>query len=282
MLGAPADDTSRASPSASATAPSGPTGTIEVRAFDLGFEPAMVHVDAPGTYAVTFINDGGVLHDLTFADGTKISAEAHTVATGEVTIPAEGLTFICSVPGHADAGMRGEVMVAATGEPGASASPDASMTAEEMADVDAARTGQFPAETEGKGNQVLEPTILADGTKQWELTASVIQWETEPGMSVEAYAYNGTVPGPQLRAEGGRSDPDRPAQRAAGADDDPLRTACSSRTRWTACRSSASRRSCPASRSPTSTPSATRARTCTTATSWPITRCRWACWAPSS
>jgi manganese oxidase len=203
VLGAPADDTSQASPSASATAPNGPIGSIEVRAFDLGFEPAMVHVDAPGTYAVTFTNDGGVLHDITFADGTKISAEAHTVATGEVTIPTGGLTFICSVPGHADGGMRGEVMVAAAGEPGASASPDASMTAQQMAAADAARTGQFPAETRGKGNQVLEPTILDDGTKRWELTASVIQWETEPGVTVEAYAYNGTVPGPQLHADVG-------------------------------------------------------------------------------
>ena len=203
VLGAPGGEASQASPSASAAAPSGPIGTIEVRAFDLGFEPAMVHVDAPGTYAVTFTNDGGVLHDLTFADGTKISAEAHTVATGEVTIPAGGLTFICSVPGHADGGMRGEVMVAATGEPGASASPDASMTAQQMAAADAARTGQFPAETEGKGNQVLEPTILDNGTKRWELTASVIQWETEPGVTVEAYAYNGTVPGPQLHANVG-------------------------------------------------------------------------------
>jgi uncharacterized cupredoxin-like copper-binding protein len=203
VLGAPGGEASQASPSASAPNPTGPTGTIEVRAFDLGFEPAMVHVDAPGAYSVTFTNDGGVLHDLTFADGTKISAEAHTVATGEVTIPAGGLTFICSVPGHADAGMRGEVMVAATGEPGASASPAASMTAQQMAAADAARTGQFPAETKGKGNQVLEPTILDDGTKQWELTASVIQWETEPGVTVEAYAYNGTVPGPQLHAKVG-------------------------------------------------------------------------------
>jgi FtsP/CotA-like multicopper oxidase with cupredoxin domain len=31
----------------------------------------------------------------------------------------------------------------------------------------------------------------------------VIQWETEPGTVREAYAYNGTVPGPQLRAEVG-------------------------------------------------------------------------------
>jgi len=200
VLGAPGGNAT--APSPSAAAPSGPVGTIEVRAFDLGFEPSMVHVDAAGTYAVTFTNDGGVLHDLTFADGTKIAAEAHSAANGEVTIPSGGLTFICSVPGHADAGMKGEVMIGA-GEPGASASPDASMTAQQMAAADAARTGQFPAETKGKGNQVLEPTILPDGTKQWELTASEIQWETEPGIFVDAYAYNGTVPGPQLHADVG-------------------------------------------------------------------------------
>jgi uncharacterized cupredoxin-like copper-binding protein len=190
-----------ASPSAEAA---GPVGEITITAFDLGFEPAMVRVEQAGTYTVNFVNDGGVFHDVTFADGTVISAEGHASGSGEVTIPADGTTFICSVPGHSDAGMTGEVMVAtatASGEP--EPSPDATMTAEEMRDADAAVTGQFPAETEGRGNVVLEPDVQADGTLQWELTASVIQWETEPGTFVEAYAYNGMVPGPQLRAEVG-------------------------------------------------------------------------------
>jgi manganese oxidase len=204
VLGAP-DRASGVQPSpAAATPASGPVGTIEVHAFDLGFEPAMVHVDQPGTYTVTFVNDGGTFHDVTFADGTVIGADGHESATGEVTIPDGGMTFICSVPGHADGGMAGEVMVAgagASGEP--AASPPASLSAEEMRDTDAAVTSQFPAETEGRGNQVLEPEVQADGTLQWELTASVIQWETEPGTMVDAYAYNGMVPGPQLRAEVG-------------------------------------------------------------------------------
>ena len=92
-------------------------------------------------------------------------------------------------------------MATASGEPDPSHGDE--RTAEEMRDSDAAITAQFPAETEGRGNQVLEPEILDDGTLQWELTASVIQWETEPGTFVEAYAYNGMVPGPQLRAEVG-------------------------------------------------------------------------------
>jgi FtsP/CotA-like multicopper oxidase with cupredoxin domain len=191
-----------ATPTPAASADEG--GSFTITAFDLGFEPAMVHLERPGTYEVTFVNDGGTFHDVTFADGTVIGAEGHATATGQVTVPAEGLSFLCSVPGHADGGMRGEVMVGvATGSGGPEPSPAGTMTAEQMRDVDAAVTAQFPAETEGLGNQVLEPEILDDGTLQWELTASVIEWETEPGTVVEAYAYNGMVPGPQLRAEVG-------------------------------------------------------------------------------
>ena len=192
-------------PAASAAPDDGEAaGAFTITAFDLGFEPAMVDVPGPGTYTVTFVNDGGIYHDVTFADGTVIGAEGHETATGEVTIGADGMTFICSVPGHADGGMEGEVMVGvAHGSGDPQPSPAGSMTAEQMRDIDAAVTAQFPAETEGRGNVVLEPEITEDGTLQWELTASVIEWETEPGTVVEAYAYNGMVPGPQLRAEVG-------------------------------------------------------------------------------
>jgi FtsP/CotA-like multicopper oxidase with cupredoxin domain len=193
----PASGTDTPTPLPSASG--GPAGTIEVRAFDLGFKPATVSVAQPGEYTVRFINDGGVLHDLTFDDGTVITADAHQSATGTVTIPAAGLAFHCSVPGHADAGMTGTVAI---GE-GETPQPSQTMTPEEMRDHDAARTAVFPAETEGKGGVLLEPTILPDGTKQWELTASVFTWETEPGKLVEAWGYNGAVPGPELRAQVG-------------------------------------------------------------------------------
>ena len=56
----------------------------------------------------------------------------------------------------------------------------------------------FPAETEGRGNQPLTPEVLADGTKRFELTASVVDWEVRPGEIVQAWAYNGMVPGPRI------------------------------------------------------------------------------------
>jgi len=60
----------------------------------------------------------------------------------------------------------------------------------------------FPAKTAGKGNQILEPRL--DGaTKVFDLTASVVQWEVSPGQRVEAWTFNGQVPGPQIRVREG-------------------------------------------------------------------------------
>lgn len=60
----------------------------------------------------------------------------------------------------------------------------------------------FPAKTEGKGNVVLAPRV-ENGVKIFDLTASKVQWEVAPGQRVEAFAYNGTVPGPQIRVREG-------------------------------------------------------------------------------
>jgi FtsP/CotA-like multicopper oxidase with cupredoxin domain len=56
--------------------------------------------------------------------------------------------------------------------------------------------------TASRGNQLLAPKPV-DGVKVFELTAQVVRWEVAPGELVEAYAYNGTVPGPLLRVTEG-------------------------------------------------------------------------------
>ena len=56
------------------------------------------------------------------------------------------------------------------------------MTFEEMDNAMMESILAFPAETEGKGNPVLAPTeIRADGTKVFDLTAEIVDWELEPG-----------------------------------------------------------------------------------------------------
>jgi FtsP/CotA-like multicopper oxidase with cupredoxin domain len=65
-----------------------------------------------------------------------------------------------------------------------------------------ARLNAPPAKTEGKGNQLFAPKT-EKGVNVFELTSEKIQWETEVGKKVEAWAYNGQVPGPQIRVKEG-------------------------------------------------------------------------------
>ena len=58
----------------------------------------------------------------------------------------------------------------------------------------------FPAETEGLGGQLMEPVMDGD-VKVFELTAQEIEWEVAPGDVRQAMAYNGQVPGPQIRVQ---------------------------------------------------------------------------------
>ena len=56
--------------------------------------------------------------------------------------------------------------------------------------------------TKGKGNQPL--AFKLDGNvKVFELTVDEVQWETTPGKIEKARGYNGTLPGPLLRATEG-------------------------------------------------------------------------------
>jgi manganese oxidase len=60
----------------------------------------------------------------------------------------------------------------------------------------------FPAETEGKGLQPLEYEMDGD-VKVFEITCEKGEWEVEPGRIVEAWTYNGMVPGPEIRVTEG-------------------------------------------------------------------------------
>src|SRR5438270_8113602 len=94
--------------------------------------------------------------------------------------------------------MAGMVM-----SPAATASPASERAMSDAMDrAEEAKLKSFPAKTNGQGNQPLLPKLDGD-TKVFELTASRIQWETEPGKLVEAMAYNSQVPGPEIRVTEG-------------------------------------------------------------------------------
>jgi FtsP/CotA-like multicopper oxidase with cupredoxin domain len=73
---------------------------------------------------------------------------------------------------------------------------------EEMDRMHEAGIKAFPAKTEGLGGQPLAPTMDGD-VKVFNLTCSRIEWQSTPAMTSEAWAYNGTVPGPEIRVTEG-------------------------------------------------------------------------------
>ena len=174
-------------------------GELEIRSFELGFEPAEFSVDAPGRYLVTLVNDGSLPHDLVFADGTAIpviaAGESDSV---EVDIPAEGLEFICSVPGHADAGMHGTVTVSGDTQPSPSPSGDdhGGPAPEPGVEPD---PNAPPVVT----HDARAPGLLPGDTHEIELVMTERQMTVAPGFVQTVWTFGDTVPGPVIRVKVG-------------------------------------------------------------------------------
>ena len=77
------------------------------------------------------------------------------------------------------------------------------MSADEMDAKMAARTKAFPQKTAGIGGQVMQPKVLSDGTKEFDLVSAITPWEVEGGKVVQAWTYNGVVPGPTIHVSVG-------------------------------------------------------------------------------
>ena len=154
-------------------------------------------------------NEGSVLHNLTLEGGPStpdLSSDDSAILDLGTLEPGTYLIF-CSIAGHREAGMEATLNVvegATGGDPGAGAEHEGDDV--DWAELDRMMTESvlaFPAETEGRGNQELEPTILDDGTKEFHLTAAVTPWEVEPGKIVDAWTYNGMVPAPMIKVDVG-------------------------------------------------------------------------------
>jgi FtsP/CotA-like multicopper oxidase with cupredoxin domain len=162
-----------------------------------------------GDVTLAVANEGAVAHNLVVEADDRTpdlnSGESYDLALGNLTPGTYELT--CDIPGHADSGMVAQLTVSADGEvaQGEGGDHDAG-SPEEWQALDDAMTQSmlaFPAETEGRGNIPLEPEIASDGAKVFNLTAEIVEWEVEPGKFVDAWTYNGMVPGPAIRVESG-------------------------------------------------------------------------------
>jgi nitrite reductase (NO-forming) len=86
---------------------------VEVTATDLAFDPSTIAINAGDPVNLRFVNRGQIVHDLTIPDlDVTLAAEPGETVTTGITVDTPGShELLCTVPGHADAGMRGTLTV---------------------------------------------------------------------------------------------------------------------------------------------------------------------------
>ena len=168
------------------------------------FEPAMVTI--PPTGAILRVrNTGSSVHSVSIPELSAKSGDVQPGESTDVTIAAAkagSYEMRCEIAGHAASGMTGMMIVGDSAGGDAAAPPDA-MSWQEMDKAMEEVANQFPAATKGLGGQPLEPKVLADGTKEFDLTAEIVDWEVSPGKIIKAWTYNGVVPAPEIKVSTG-------------------------------------------------------------------------------
>src|SRR5262245_29370527 len=160
------------------------TGT-PVTLSEFKIEPAVITVDTGATLTVK--NAGTTAHNLAI-EGTDLKTpelKAGESARLDISGLKAGMyTAYCQICGHQAAGRQAMLHVGLGGASSASktsASDNDKLDAAQKEPVDA-YVAQLDkgANTKGVGAQLLAPTVLPDGTKEFDLTAKVTTWEVSP------------------------------------------------------------------------------------------------------
>ena len=200
--------TPAAADTGSASVEVAPGDNVEFIATEFAFAPADVTATA-GMYSGTLVNTGTIEHDITFDNGDAIVAAAGETVEFEFEVPAEGIRYICSIPGHADAGMEGVIRTEATPE---AEVDDGHATTDEATAVEADpeappyewRDPRAPARGEGEGF-TLTPGGAPDGGDLIDVEMVVEEKlaTVAEGYVQQIWTFNGTMPGPVIRTHVG-------------------------------------------------------------------------------
>jgi FtsP/CotA-like multicopper oxidase with cupredoxin domain len=185
---------------------------VKVSLTEFAIEPSMISAPVDGTLSVT--NAGSVDHNVAVKGEemrTKTLKAGETASLSLAGLKKGDYTVICEVPGHEDSGMTAMLMIGGAGGGSSTGVDTAALKSADAANSEMMQqqivdyTDQLTKgmNTKGTGNQVLVPEVLPDGTKQFALEAKIVDWEVEPGKTVQAWTYNGQVPGPMIKVDVG-------------------------------------------------------------------------------
>jgi FtsP/CotA-like multicopper oxidase with cupredoxin domain len=204
-----------------ASSAGGLSPTIELTLSEFAIKPASVTA-APGRVLLRVQNKGSVAHNVSVKELGKKTVDLQPGTTAELDlgeVAAGHYTILCEIPGHADSGMTGMLMVGSTtmadGGADSAGSSNGNAVQDEMDNAQMEKdmtagvktfldyAAKYASGDLKTGNRPLAPKVLGDGTKRFELTAEITDWEVSPGKTVKAWTYNRQVPGPWIRVEPG-------------------------------------------------------------------------------
>ncbi|HEU5087891.1 MAG TPA: multicopper oxidase domain-containing protein, partial [Roseiflexaceae bacterium] len=171
-------------------------GTLEIKGVDIGYEPKNIVVDAPGRYTVKFVNTGAQQHDAIFPGGVRILAAPGETKSADINVPADGVEFLCSFPGHMEGGMKGTISVKGMAEH-ADAGGDHGGPAP-ISDVLEDPNAPAPVHHDPAAPKLLEGTVHDINLEMTERTMTVAK-----GFVQEVWTFGDTVPGPVIRVKVG-------------------------------------------------------------------------------
>jgi plastocyanin len=210
------------------------SGPVAVTLTEFAIAPATINVPKGGSVAIK--NDGKIVHNFEVTGTDVKSGDINGGSSKTVDLSSldpGSYEVFCSIPGHKESGMSATLVISdgsAGSDVAGGAAPENPAMGHSLSDIagleasdpvakkinaemeesmDAgvaeflAFADKYAAGDMKPGNQKIEPTILPDGTKRFNITAAITDWQVSPGNVVKAWTYNGMVPGPWIRVEPG-------------------------------------------------------------------------------
>jgi plastocyanin len=109
-------ETENAAPQESQPAAAGAGGTLQLAALatQIAFDSTQL-TSKPGKVTIDFDNPAAIEHDVAIEQNGKEIAKSALITEGKTSVSADlepgTYTFLCTVPGHAEAGMEGSLTV---------------------------------------------------------------------------------------------------------------------------------------------------------------------------
>jgi FtsP/CotA-like multicopper oxidase with cupredoxin domain len=199
-----------------------PVGAVQVTLSEFAIAPSSIAAPLHGTLVVA--NTGSAVHNFRVEKSNLKTSDIQPGSSATLdlgSLSAGTYTVFCAVEGHRQAGMQATLVIGGAGDTSHAAGDMAGMDFNAMTPKQlTAMNEQMDANmlepvnlytaqlktgpnTKGVGNQPLTPKVAADGTKEFHLTAKLADWAVEPGKTVRAWTFNGTVPGPWIKVNVG-------------------------------------------------------------------------------